>query len=214
LVLVVGLARAEHVVILGSSTAEGVGASHPDSSWVGRYRAYRAAIASDDRVTNLARGGYTIFHIRPDGLEAPVGRPEPDPERNVSMVLRLEPDTIIINLPSNDAAYGHAVDEQLDAYDEVLAAADTESIAVWIATTQPRNLTTDGRQNLVAMRDSLVVRYGEHVIDFWTDLASPDGTIAPPYDSGDGIHLNDRGHALLCRRVIAALSGMHEGHPR
>ncbi|MEZ4983685.1 MAG: SGNH/GDSL hydrolase family protein [Saprospiraceae bacterium] len=50
------------IVVLGSSTAEGTGASSPDSSWVNRYR---ASLSRNTRyeVVNLARGGYTTFHI-------------------------------------------------------------------------------------------------------------------------------------------------------
>ena len=33
--------------------------------------------------------------------------------------------------------------------------------------------------------------------------ATGDGTVNPSYDSGDGIHLNNAGHALLYERILA-----------
>lgn len=192
-----------HVVVLGSSTAEGVGASHPDSAWVNRYRRHARRAFPGLRVTNLARGGYTTYHLLPDGRVTPPGRPAPDPERNISQAVRLHPDAIVINLPSNDAAYGHTVGEQLENYDEILATAAADKIDVWVTTTQPRNLSVAGRRNLMAVRDSTHARYGDFALDFWTTLATAEGTIAARFDSGDGIHLNDRGHAILCDRVLS-----------
>jgi len=106
-------------------------------------------------------------------------------------------------LPSNDATAGYTIEEQLANYDRVLADADAAQVPVWIATTQPRNLTQAGRDNLMAIRDSTFARWGDHAIDFWSELANPDGTINPIYNSGDGIHLNDAAHRILFQRVMA-----------
>lgn len=192
-----------HIVVLGSSTAAGTGPSHPDSAWVNRYRNALQALDPANQVTNLAVGGYTTYHIRPTGTVPPAGRPKPDTLHNITRALSLDPDAIIINLPSNDAAYGYSVAEQLESYDLVLAAADLAGVPVWVSTTQPRNLTPAGRDNLMAMRDSTYARFGDKAVDFWTDIANPDGTINPLYNSGDGIHLNDAGHRILFQRVMA-----------
>lgn len=192
-----------HVVVLGSSTAAGTGPSHPDSAWVNRYRANAESLNPSNQVTNLALGGYTTYHILPTGSVPPPGRPAPDPARNITQALSLSPDFVIINLPSNDAASGYAVSEQLANYDSVLVRAAAEGVPVWISTTQPRNLPLAGRTNLMEMRDSTFARFGEHAVDFWNTLALPGGTIDPLYDSGDGIHLNDAGHGVLFERVAA-----------
>ena len=195
-------AQSVRVVVLGSSTAEGVGASPRDSAWANRYRAYLAALDPPAALNNFGKGGYTTYHIRPTGAAVPAGRPAPDTQRNVTWALRFNPDAIIINMPSNDATSGYSVAEQLANYDEILAAAG--DIPVWIATTQPRNLSAAGRANLMAVRDSTFARYGPRALDFWNGLAASDGTILPAYNSGDGIHLNNAGHGLLFRRVVAA----------
>ncbi len=193
-----------HIVVLGSSTAEGVGPRDRNNAWVNRFRAYVQTLNAGNQVSNLARGGYTTYHILPDGATPPAGRPAPDRERNITKALSLKPDGIIINLPSNDAASGYSVTEQLANYETVLARARSQGVPVWITTTQPRNLSAAQRQNLMAMRDSTFARYGSRAIDFWSGIANADGTVNPSYDSGDGIHLNDAAHQILFDRVVAA----------
>lgn len=192
------------IVVLGSSTAEGIGPDSPDSAWVSRYRRHLQAMNPQHEVINLAKGGYTTYHLLPTGTQPPGGRPQPDPEWNITHALALVPDAIIINLPSNDAARGYAVEEQLANYDVMLEAAEAKGVPVWIATTQPRNLDGAGRRAQVAMRDSTFARFAPRAIDFWTGLAEDDATIKPAYDSGDGVHLNNRAHALLFQRVAEA----------
>ena len=190
------------IVVLGSSTAEGTGASTPDSAWVNRFR---ASLANDTRfeVVNLARGGYTTYHILPTGAEIPAGvNITPDPERNITQALTYDPFAIIVNMPSNDAANNFSVSAQLDNFAAVATAAGSQDAAVYVATTQPRNFTDPAQIKLQReVRDSILAIYGDRSIDFWTGLADDNGFIRPEYDSGDGIHLNDAGHAILFRRV-------------
>lgn len=212
------LSSAVHIVVLGSSTAEGTGPSDRRNAWVNRYRDFLKLENSNHRVDNLAKGGYTTYHILPTGQATPANRPQPDPQRNITYALALEPDAIIINLPSNDATAGYSVAEQLANYDTVLAAAKRKLIPVWITTTQPRNLSEAGRKNLMALRDSTLARFGKYAIDFWNGLAQENGAIKPQYDSGDGIHLNDAAHEILFQRVrdkeipTALLSAVFEHH--
>lgn len=197
------LQSAIHIVVLGSSTAEGTGPADKRHAWVNRYRDFLKAENANHRVDNLAKGGYTTYHILPTGQTTPANRPQPDAQRNITRALALEPDAIIINLPSNDAASGYSVAEQLANYDSVLAVANRHHTPVWITTTQPRNLSEAGRKNLMAMRDSTLARYGQYAIDFWNELAQDNGMIKPQYDSGDGVHLNDAAHEILFQRVQA-----------
>ena len=192
------------VVVLGSSTAAGTGPREIGNAWVNRYLAYAESLDADNQVINLAKGGYTTYHLMPRDHLSPEGRPQPDPCRCITMALHLNPDAIVINLPSNDAAYGYSEEEQLANYDSLLALASRREIPVWITTTQPRNLTVQGRANLMAVRDSTHTRFGDRAIDFWTGLAMEDGSIDPVYDSGDGVHLNDRAHRILFQRMVEA----------
>lgn len=192
------------IVVLGSSTAAGTGVSHPDSAWVNRYRNYLQSINPNNVVINLAIGGFSSYKIMPSGFVPPIGRPSPDTTHNITYGLSLFPDAIIVNLPSNDIASGFSLEEQITNLDSVYSMSLANYVPIWISTTQPKNTTTATMQLQAQMRDSIYAHYGPFAIDFWTTIALPDNSIDPIYDSGDGIHLNDAGHAILVDRVESA----------
>jgi lysophospholipase L1-like esterase len=193
------------IVVLGSSTAAGTGASTPDSSWVGRYRAYVRGLDPQAVVVNLAIGGYTTYHVMPTGYVPPGGRPSPSPYNNITYALAYKPWAILVNLPSNDVASGYPVAEQLANYDTLCARADAQGVPIWITTAQPRNFANASqRDQLRIMTDSTLARYAPRAIDVYHDLAAPDGTILPQYGSGDGIHLNNAGHRVVYEKVVGA----------
>jgi|GEM_PF-1379746 len=192
-----------NLVVLGSSTAEGTGPADPKNAWVRRFRAFANKIEPQLRVVNLAKGGYTTYQMMPNDYVPPPGRPAPDSLRNITIALRYNPLAIIINLPSNDAAAGFSVKEQLANYDSILARAVSRQVPVWITTTQPRNFAEEKRKKQMVMRDSTLARFRLKAIDFWSGIAREDGTIQPQFDCGDGIHLNDQAHAELFKRVVA-----------
>ena len=99
---------------------------------------------------------------------------------------------------------GYSITEQLSNYDTILTVAKLNNIPVWVSTTQPRNFSVAQIQMQIEMRDSTFSRFGDKAIDFWTDIADSSGRINPEYNSGDGIHLNDKGHAILFSRVVEA----------
>jgi lysophospholipase L1-like esterase len=191
------------VVVLGSSTAAGTGPTNSSNAWVNLYRTYLKEINSSNEVINLAVGGYTTYQCMPTSFSAPTDRPSPVSGHNITTALGLSPDVIIINLPTNDAASGYTLEEQMYNYNVIIDSAAVANIPVFLATTQPRNLSDELRQNLSDMKDSINKYLGDFSIDFWTDLANEDGTIANAYDSGDGVHLNDAAHILLASRVEA-----------
>ena len=193
------------IVVLGSSTAEGIaGTSSVDSSWVGRYRAF---LADDSRyqLVNLARGGFTTYNILPTGTVIPAGVNQTiDTDRNVTAALAYDPFAIIINMPSNDAASGYPADDQLDNFATTVMAATDEGVKVYVATTQPRNFSDTSLVEVqTEVRDSIYNRYGELAIDFWTGIADSIGFIADSLNSGDGVHLNDAGQLILYERILA-----------
>ncbi len=193
------------IVVLGSSTAAGTGASSAATSWVGRYRTYVQSLDEDALVVNLAVGGYTTYDVMPTGFVPPSGRPAPKPNNNITYALVYEPTAIIVNLPSNDANIGVPVADQMANMRAIRDTAEAHGIPIWFTTTQPRNFADDARRDsLMAARDSILTQFAPQTIDFWTGVATSTGTIEPAYNSGDGIHLNDAGHALLFERVNAA----------
>lgn len=190
------------IVVLGSSTAAGTGSSTADSAWVNRYS---ASLAADTRyeVINLGRGGANTYNILPTGTDTPTGNAfNVDQQRNVTRALTFDPFAIIINMPSNDAANNVGVSDQLLNFRRIAAPALASGVKVYVATTQPRNFSNPAQIAIQeAVRDSILAEYGEFAIDFWSGLATEEGTIDPDLDSGDGVHVNDRGHRFLFEQV-------------
>ncbi len=192
------------IVILGSSTAYGAGASVPDSSWVKRFA--NSIFQNNTRFStiNLAMGGYTTFHIMPDGTSIPSTLPfsSVDTARNITKALSLNPGAIIINMPSNDAYHYISASEQMNNYRIIRNLAAASGVPVWVSTSQPRNYSDPLRRQIqFDVKDSIIEEFGEYAVDFWTSIADTNGYILPQFDVGDGIHLNDDGHRILYERI-------------
>ena len=203
------------IVVLGSSTAVGYGALpytpfDNDSGWVNRLRLSfnkNATDGVDTTVVNLALGGYTTYHVMPTSFIPPAGRPTPDPDRNVTKAISLNPDVIIINLPSNDMAIGFTKSEIMNNFRSLSQIITNAGINAFITTTQPRNFSP----NFLMMeyqrdlKDSIQNNFGYFSVNFWDDLVSltPPNDIRPEVAYGDGIHINNLGHYLVYLRVAA-----------
>lgn len=180
------------VVILGSSTAAGSGASAPWKAWARRLDTWLGTATTDHEVVNLAKSGASTVTFRPDGSS-----PAPDANRNINRALELNPDVILINLPSNNVYDGIPVETTISHYREIVAEADRRGVPVFMTTTQPRNFEDSARRRLL-QDEAIAIRteFGVAVIDIYdqlTDFAN-DLRLKPAYDSGDGTHLNDAGH--------------------
>ncbi|MFK7972638.1 MAG: PKD domain-containing protein [Bacteroidia bacterium] len=187
------------VVVLGSSTAAGTGPSVRDSAWVWRYRAFLESLNPDNEVINLARGGYVTYRLMPHGHQPPTGRPTPDSARNITEALSLNPDAIIINMPSNDRQYPIA--EQLANFDSLYRYSNSQGVPMWICTTQP--ITSAGAYQR-EVRDSIVARYGSQSLDFWTGIVKGNTNLVDSTYAADAVHLNDLGHRVLIQVVQQA----------
>ncbi|NIJ46420.1 lysophospholipase L1-like esterase [Wenyingzhuangia heitensis] len=194
-----------NIVVLGSSTAEGIGASSTDKAWVNLYADAIYQNNTKLNVINLGKGGYTTYHVLPTGSSIPSGvTATVDTERNITKALSHDPIAIIVNLPSNDTAEGYAVADQLSNYSTIYNQAASNSVPMWIATSQPRNFSAPADiQKQIDVKDGILSAYGTKTINFWTNIAETDGTILASLNSGDGVHLNDAGHALLFDKVLA-----------
>lgn len=211
------------IVILGSSTAAGAGVTNPDNAWVARYSTYVKQIDPSNTIVNLAKGGYTTYAIMPTGTagyQAGEHLLEPDPERNITKALSLNPDAIIINMPTNDVSNGIPVDQQMDNFNAIITLAKQQGVPVWISTSQPHNFgeiyagpysesnkpdlyKQAARDQFKELTERIIATYREQAIDFYYDIATEDGYsfIKPEYNSGDGVHLNDNAHDILFNNV-------------
>lgn len=206
LTLMAAAAQAQRtMVILGSSTSAGTGASTYDSSYAGRYAQYLASLKGGWKLVNLAVGGYTTYHLMPTGNQAPAGRPKPDTAKNLTKALSLKPEVLLLALGSNDIGGNYAAAEYEANYDSIRAIAMRAGVRTWVSTCMPRSVQDSaGRLKILALRSRIMQRYAPRAVDFYDSLGMPDGRFHPAFNSGDGIHTNNRGHMLLFKRVVAA----------
>lgn len=199
------------IVVLGSSTAAGTGPSNLNNAWVNRYRTYLTEMDTRYEVLNLALGGFATYNILPTGTTIPAGVNRViDTQRNITKGLELLPGGLIINMPSNDAASGYPVADQIANYNLISADAMSDNVPMWVTTPQPRNFgsnTTNLNIQLQMITETNTL-FGDFAVDFWTGfpIANNNG-ILPIYDSGDGIHMNDAAHEILFERILG--KGIH-----
>lgn len=185
----VGSSQGKRIVVLGSSTA----AQNNTWSWANRYRNYLSSLNSSNQLINLASGGFTTWKVMPTG--SGVGE---DPDRNITKALSLNPDAIIVNLPTNDA-YGIPLAQTMANFRLLRQLANAAGVSFWITTSQGR--TTTAFPLLVETRDSINAQFGAYAIDFFTTVANPDGSLNAMYDIGDHTHINEAGHDIFYERV-------------
>jgi len=198
-------AETARIVVIGSSTAFGVGPRDPENAWVNVLD--RTVVEGDPAafVVNLSFPGITTYGVVPSGAER-ADRPTPYTDGNITAALELNPTDVIVNLPSNDQDHGFSADEQVANFDLVVAAGQNAGARVWVTTTQPRNFDDEvDRQALFDVALAITERY-ENVFDFWTDIPDAALFIKLELDSGDGIHLNDDAHLILADRAITTLA--------
>ncbi|MBL7797939.1 MAG: UbiA family prenyltransferase [Saprospiraceae bacterium] len=189
------------IVVIGSSTAAGTGAESPEDGWVNLYRNFLQDQYPGSEVINLGLGGQQTYHLLPTAHRPPPARPLPDPERNITRALALNPDAVIVNAPSNDAAAFYGPEEQLANFDLIVQTALTAGVPAFICSTQPRRFEPEQVHIQIRVKDAILNRYGPLAINLWDNLATPDGFPDEMYDSGDGAHLNNLGHSQVFESV-------------
>jgi predicted peptidase/lysophospholipase L1-like esterase/chitodextrinase len=195
------------IVVLGSSTAAGYGVSQANS-WVGRLDTWLTTNTTGHTLTNLAMGGFSTQDVRADGSS-----PTPDSNRNITKALSLNPDIIIVNLPSNNVALGIPLSTTMAHYAELKAAADLAGVTILFTTTQPRDFggsQTTERHLLEDEANAIRAAFGNKVIDIYDYLTdfSNDNRIKVSLGLGDGTHLNDTGHAYIFERALQKVLGL------
>jgi lysophospholipase L1-like esterase len=199
---VVNCNKSFRLIILGSSTAYGTGASITDSSFVAKYRAYIKRKNPLNDIINYGIPGYRTYHnLRPTGYIPPSDRPFPNTEFNITNAFLDNPDAVIINMPSNDAVSNYTLVEQQANFEATMRIADSLKIPVWVTTSQPRfYLTTDQMTNLRDFRTWVLSRFANKAVDFWDGIANENGTIAAQYYY-DYVHVNNAGHEEFYNRL-------------
>ncbi len=192
--------------VIGSSTAAGVGAS-AGHGWVDLLRSDYAGRGVS--VVNLAASGSVSYQGLPGGSPPPPGRPPPDPAHNIDAALSQGPKLVIASYPSNDTAAGYSAEETVGNLLTIRASAADRGVPSVVTSTQPsRPVPTAAHAATVAQIDGrLAAEFGPCFVEIRSVLATPQNTLDPRYDSGDGQHLNDAGHLVVFQRVKAVLDG-------
>ncbi|AQG81693.1 hypothetical protein AWR27_21750 [Spirosoma montaniterrae] len=196
------VAQSPLVVILGSSTASGAGASDYKHAWAGLFSSY----LNKGKIINLARGGYTTYHILPDGQEGLVAkRPSADTLRNITAALKLHPTLMIISMTTNDVANGYSVDEVMYNLQTIRRIAlDNGVKRILITTSMPRKLNAQATARWLQQRDRTMRAYEQDAVNFFDPLADADNLFQANL-TPDGIHPNDDGHRLLFKQLVSRL---------
>lgn len=199
--LVVADTATKIVVILGSSTAYGNGATCSDSNWVNRLK--KQSIIDKHRLNfiNLSVPGYCTFEAMPNGFSLS-GRTLPDTKKNVTMAIEDHPDLVLINFPTNDIAHDYTDTEILNNYAIMTGLLKAAKVPYILFGTQPRDFAdSKQRLRLKTLNDKLKGVYGLNYDDYLDELSTATYMIRSEYNSGDGVHLNNKGHKLIFEAV-------------
>jgi acyl-CoA thioesterase I len=189
-------------VVMGSSTPAGAGARI--LSWVEavKEKYSNRSVA----VFNIAKGGKTTYEALPTATPLMDNRPAPDPEANVNAALAKSPKLLIISFPSNDTVVGFSVDETVQNLLQIRAIARSNGASVIVVSMQPLStIPADRLAPLAEIDTRLAAAVAPCFVATREALAAPDGTLDPRFDSGDGVHVNDDGHAVIAAAVEAVI---------
>lgn len=190
------------IVIIGSSTAAGVGATPSDSAWVNRLRLSTLDNKKSLYYINLAVTGYTTYQGMPSGYA--VNKSRVDTAKNITKALSYHPSLVMITYPTNDIAEGYTDEEVMRNYAEMVRLLDSAKVNYIMFGTQPRNFEDAAqRSRLKSLNDKMKTVYPDHFNNVYDSLATPDLYIRPEYSYTDGIHLNNKGHYIIVTSVLA-----------
>jgi lysophospholipase L1-like esterase len=114
---------------------------------------------------------------------------------------------LILAFPSNDAVSGYAVAETLANLRLMGELARQRGVAVIVLSSQPRN--DAGPQARTAMLDTdtaLAAELGACFVAVRGDLADAQQRLSADLGAGDGVHLNDAGHARVFDKLWATVT--------
>lgn len=201
------LTATPRIVGIGSSTMTGAGAS-PASNGLPSLLAQWVA-ANTTGGTFLAQavsGTYSNMYV-PDGTT-----PQSDWNRNIEAALALDPDIIIVSLPSNDPSF-NTNEVFLNNLRTIFNECRERNVHCFITTTQPRTeYNSTLQQQLYDAAQLIKQEFKQYAVDVLTPLADPytvqfPARIKDIYNA-DTIHVNNAGHIVLRDTIIAAMQAV------
>lgn len=202
-VFVMGLAMLQafsqkKVVVIGSSTAAGQGASTYANSFVGRL----IANYPSHTFVNLARGGTVTYQALPSGTNNG-SRPPVDPTMNITAAISLGANIILVAFPTNDIISNYTNEETLNNLKKIYQTAWDNGVWIYIIGTQPRNLFSAAQRLQGVEQNNLILSSFAGSINIYDQLVSSDGTNSiDPLINVDDTHVNDEGHRRIFQRIV------------
>ena len=116
-------------------------------------------------------------------------------------ILAHQPTTVLLMMGGNDLQFGYPPGQWQSAYTNLVSQLRSNSIIVKHCLPTPRT-----NVDLTPLKDFILTNYpmGD-VIDTWTPLLMGASLLNSNYDSGDGVHPNNAGHALISKAIRANL---------
>lgn len=205
LMLMSQVSFSQKIVAIGSSTVAGGGADPIDSAWLNLYTLYLKKQGLPVTTVNLGVPGTYTFNGMPSSFATPSPHPDiyhPWLGHNITYALSLNPDIVFIAYPSNDLMVGFSVALYLSNLRTIYDSAVKLKKKAYVVTSQPRNgAVAIIKQRLLAAKDSILLEFPGHALDFWTPLADPVTLEFKPGLTNDNIHPNNKGHQLLFQVV-------------
>ena len=192
-------------VVLGSSTAAGVGAS-PGQGWVALLAAQVATVGV--LIENRGVSGATTYQALPATQTRPSIRPATTQNLDIDAALLTSPRLVIFAFPNNDALSGYTAAETVANLGLLRERARSRGATVILLSSQPRNDASAAQRAVMSEVDQAMrLLAGACFVDVAAALTAPSGGIASPFATSDGVHLSDAGHRLIVDAVSARLYG-------
>lgn len=191
------------IVILGSATAEGVGASAVSKGWVELMKAKFKSDNKNVNVVNYGKRKFTTYHIMPTNNKV-ANRPLPRLGLNITKALEKKPFLVIVHLTTGDVHNGYSDAEILKNYSTMRQMFISARVNYLFTGTQPRNFSSANRNRLVKLNDKLKAMDPEHFVDVLQKLSQKDYKMKTAYAFTDGRNLTDAGHAVINGYVFNA----------
>lgn len=206
------------VVGWGSSTMNGSGADDPVLDVNGQIvTPYKLSDRLEVWVRDFITSG--VYHkVALSGLyterflsdEANTG--DIDQFRNIDAILSLNPKIVVLSLPSNDIDETATNQEFVDNLIAIDNRCRDHNVILFVEGTQPRTaFTADKQQRLFEANAMIKTYFGARCIDVFGELADPYSEVVPAdikiqYSAGDGIHVNNDGHAYIFAKAIDTIT--------
>ena len=181
----------------------------PDSCWASIVLRYYKGFGLLDTLVNLGRPGTTTFFGLPAGSTYPDGTPMVANLYNVTAALdpnRFDADIVFISYASNDVDSQWSVHQTMANLRTMYQTVVNAGKIAYVTTTQPRStwnigVPADNWAHQREERDSILLQFGAHSLNFYDPIAAPDGNNINALYYYDGIHVNNAGHQVLANVV-------------